>query len=194
VTEAEELITKNLWEAPENYGGTLYDDHVIIATRHKNKSIVEKSNYKTLLKEMPLICITVRFKHWKHGEVEMILLPLREADPTEIEWAAETISDLEENFVFDKDDYKAIEEQVLREFWRFLPESERYVILQAADMDPAACERECRPNAPLWSNPRVQEALRSYHEFTLEEEEGALINFDDDIATDSGPWEQSRLL
>lgn len=122
--ELEDYLKNYLWRALPNYSGIIYEKHAIIHMVHNESSIEDRANFATLEKEMTADMKVATFKHYRYGDLQMILVPLKAPYET-LRYAAVVHADLMAGEILDPIDLADVEEDEMELFWAKMTPDER---------------------------------------------------------------------
>ena len=134
--EYKEALRKHLWEAPKNYSGKMYEDHIIVAQKHNHSTLVERANWATVTIDSPVGMVFPKFKHYELGDLEMALLPLS-APYQSLRYAWDTIQEIQAGRVIDDRDYEGVLEEAVEGHWNILTDQEKDELLLEAGIMPS---------------------------------------------------------
>ena len=122
--ELEDYLKNYLWRALPNYSGVVYDKHAIIHMLHEESTIEDQANYATVEKEMTSDMKVTTFRHYRYGDLKMILVPLNAPYET-LRYSAVVHADIMAGEVLDVIDLADAEEEAMELFWANMTADEK---------------------------------------------------------------------
>ena len=152
------------WEHPSDYGGFSPDGDFIIASVHRDSTLLERCNWESWQEfqnemnakheardnpdlvsgEDTTYVYEFRASHWAVGWVDYMLI--RRDAPDEIQAKAyEMLGALADYPILDEEKFSNMEHEEAQELWEDSDEEDREYWLKQADLDLALASEECYP-------------------------------------------------
>lgn len=128
IHEAFEILEPYRWTKPDSYYGIQPTDCFVIATRNRESSVLEESNWKSFCKLLEEAGANIarddvdgmvwdfRASHWAVGWVEYLMLNEGAPDHLLI-LAAETLAALDDYPIISEDDYSTDQYEAVLQYW-----------------------------------------------------------------------------
>jgi hypothetical protein len=156
--ELEDYLKNYLWRALPNYSGVVYDKHAIIHMLHDESTIEDKANFATIEKEMTADMKVATFKHYRYGDLQMILVPLNAPYET-LRYAAVVHADLMAGEILDPIDLADAEEEQIELLWANMTPNEREQVARDAGKNDHEAIIERTQEMPDMMHPETVEIL-----------------------------------